>query len=135
MTTVRQKKVAQKIVENATLDKPVSSGQVLKSVGYGTGLQNQPKRVLESDGVKEELAILGFDEDSAKSVVKDILQTGKEENRLKASDMIFKVQGSYAPERRVNLNAKVDMTENKEAQELAEEYEEKLRAKLLDTET
>ena len=130
MATVRQKKVARKIIENAKLDKPKSTGEVLKSVGYGTGLQNQPKRVLESEGVREELINLGFDEDSAKHVVTEILTKGKEENRLKASDMIFKVQGSYAPEKKVNLNANLEIKENKEAQELAEEYEEKLRLKL-----
>lgn len=36
--------------------KPLPVGEVLKSVGYGTGLQNQPKRVLESEGFQEILS-------------------------------------------------------------------------------
>ncbi len=35
----------------------------MKSVGYGTGLQNQPKRVLESEGFKAALAEFGLTEE------------------------------------------------------------------------
>jgi hypothetical protein len=35
---------------------------VLKSVGYGTGLQNQPKRVIESGGFKAALKEFGLTE-------------------------------------------------------------------------
>lgn len=49
-------------MENLLFDKPESKGEVLKSVGYGTGLQNQPQRVLESEGFKEALAEIGLKE-------------------------------------------------------------------------
>lgn len=128
MATLRQKRVAKKIVENSTLDKPKSAGQVLKSVGYGTGLQNQPKRVLESDGVQEELTNLGFTEDNAKRVVTDILESDKAANtdKLRASDMIFKVHGSYAAEKRVSVNVNTTV-ENTKASGLADKYEEELK--------
>lgn len=48
--TPRQRKAAQAIVENLASSKPVSIAKVLESVGYGRGLQNQPNRVIESDG-------------------------------------------------------------------------------------
>jgi hypothetical protein len=46
---------------------------VLKSVGYGTGLQNQPKRVLESEGFKAALEEFGLTEELiTTSLVSDI---------------------------------------------------------------
>lgn len=105
MATLRQKKVVKALIENITSKEHKSAGQVLKSVGYGTGLQNQPRRVLQSEGVQEELKILGFDPESAKNVVASILKNGEDDgHRLKAADMIFKVHGSYAPDKHVNLN-------------------------------
>lgn len=109
MATPRQIKVAHALVENLQSPRPVSTGQVLKSVGYGTGLQNQPKRVLESDGVREELAIMGFDVDTARTVVSEILRSKYEEGptRLKAADMVFKSFGAYAPEKHTNVNLNI----------------------------
>ena len=106
MTTLRQKKVAHEIVNDFKTGNVRSAAEVLESVGYGTGLQNSPKRVLESEGVKNEFERLGFDEDKAKEVVGQILTSEDEEakDRLKAAEMIFKVFGSFAPEKRVNLN-------------------------------
>lgn len=134
MATTKQKKVALKIVENSAKDRPQSAGQVLKSVGYGTGLQNQPKRVLESEGVKQELEILGFTEENAMTVVSEIMLNpeAQDNNRLKASEMVFKVQGTFAPEKKINLNANLDITENPEAGKLADEYEKKLLDSLLE---
>lgn len=60
LPTPRQKKAAKAVVENALSDKPTSTGQVLKNVGYGTGLQDQPKRVLESEGFKVALGEIGL---------------------------------------------------------------------------
>ncbi len=51
--TPRQIAAAKALAENQLLDKPLSTGEVLKSVGYGTGLQNQPSRVLNSQGFQE----------------------------------------------------------------------------------
>lgn len=48
--TPRQELAAKAYVKNLQLDKPKPIGEVLKSVGYGTGLQNQPARVIESEG-------------------------------------------------------------------------------------
>lgn len=53
--TEKQRKAAKAIVENAILDKPKAAGVVLKNVGYGTGLQDQPSRVLDSPGFQEAL--------------------------------------------------------------------------------
>jgi galactose-1-phosphate uridylyltransferase len=102
MGTQKQKKVAQLIVENAVLDKPLNGGQMLAKVRYSEGIQKQPSRILESEGVKEELEVLGFTEANAKMVVTEILlNTDNDPNaRLKAADQVFKVHGSYAPEKK-----------------------------------
>lgn len=127
MPTVRQKKLAKAVIENTQLDNPKPAGQVLKSVGYGTGLQNQPKRVLESEGFKEALEDYGFSEENARKVVASILLDEKKDAnaRLKASDMVFKVHGSYAPDKRLNVNVEVEA--NPELKELTHKLNELYR--------
>lgn len=112
MGTQKQKKIAKLIVENASLDKPLNGGEMLAKVSYSKGLQKQPSRILESEGVKEELALLGFTEDNAKSVVAEILLNPDADtnSRLKASDQIFKVHGTYAAEKKFNVNVNVERT-------------------------
>lgn len=123
MATVRQKRLAKVIIENATLDKPLNAAQMLVNVGYAkTVAQHKPSEIFEGDGVQEELENLGFDEESAKKVVKSILTKGKEENRLKAADMIFKVTGGYAPEKSINLNASLDTNDDQALAEAAKAY-------------
>lgn len=100
MATIRQKKLAVKIIENAKSTEKMTAGQMLENVGYKPSVaKHKPSEILEAVGVQDALEELGFDGDSAKKVVKSILQKGKEENRLKAADMIFKVTGDYAPEK------------------------------------
>lgn len=110
MATTKQKRIAKLVVENATLDKPLTGGQMLAKVSYSKGLQKQPSRILESEGVKEALDELGFSEENAKKVVGNILlkETAKDTDRLKAAEQIFKVQGSYAPEKNVNVNIEIE---------------------------
>lgn len=98
MATTKQKKLAKVIVANAIVDKPLNSSQMLAKVGYAeTVAKHKQKDILESDGVKEELRILGFDEATAKEVVSSILKNEAEESkdRLKAAEMVFKVHGSF----------------------------------------
>lgn len=124
MATLRQKRVAKAIVDNLKVDKPRSAGAVLKSVGYGTGLQNQPKRVLQSEGVQEELKNYGFDPETAKEVVAEILIGGENDTvKLKAADMIFKVHSTYAPEKHISVNFN---QENTKLDSLIDEIEQRL---------
>lgn len=111
--TLRQKRVAKEIIANLNLDNPKSAGEVLKSVGYGTGLQKQPKRVIESEGVQTELKALGFDIETAKNVVAEILQdeTVEPQHRIKAASEVFKVTGAYAAEKHINVSLTLDKEE------------------------
>lgn len=108
MATLRQKKVAKAVVESLSHAKPTGQ-KVLESAGYGKSLQNHPKRVLESEGVQEELISYGFSSEAAKQVVAEILIGGENDMvKLKAADMIFKVNSDYAAEKHVNLNVNVE---------------------------
>lgn len=121
MATQKQKKLAKAIVENATVDKPKTMKELVVSSGYDiTTAEKQVPAILELKGIKEELAKLGFDESNAKRVVGQILNDGEDQNRLKAADLIFKVQGSYAPDKSINVNVSVidDETVSKIADEL-----------------
>jgi hypothetical protein len=109
MATTRQKKVAKLVVDNLTLDKPLTGGQILEKTGYAPGVVKNPRDILDSQGVKEELKNYGFDPEKAKEVVAEILIAGENDSvKLKAADMIFKVHSTYAPEKSINLNVNVE---------------------------
>lgn len=132
MPTARQKKVARLIVENATLDKPLNGGQMLEKVRYGK-ISKQPHRILESEGVLEELKNLGFTEENAKSVVTEIMLNTDEDAsaRLKATDQVFKVTGSYAPEKSQSLTVNVDAkVENSDLEAIRQKFESDLKQQL-----
>lgn len=113
MGTQRQKRAAKLLIENATLDKPLNAGQIVEKSRYSKSMVIKPNVVLESEGVKEELEALGFSEEGAKQVVSKILYEGKEENRLKAADMVFKVHSTYAPDKAINVNIDNRKAQNK----------------------
>jgi hypothetical protein len=103
--TVKQKRIAELIIANSMLDKPLNGGQMLEKVGYSKGLQKYPSRILESEGVQQELEVAGFTERNAKQVVVEIMQNKEADNssRLKATDQVFKVFGAYENENK-NIN-------------------------------
>lgn len=121
MPTLKQKKVAKKLVESLSHAKPPTGGEIVESSGYGPSMKKNPQVVLNSDGVKEELiTVYGFNTEKAKEVVAEILIGGENDTvKLKAADMIFKVNSDYAPEKHLNVN--VDATPNPEAIEAAEQ--------------
>lgn len=110
MGTIRQQKLAQAIVKNIHAEEPLNKGELLESVGYAKSVaEAKPTEILEQKGVKEELIKVGFDPETAKSVVGEIVLAGENDNvKLKAADIIFKVHGTYAPEKSVNLNVEVE---------------------------
>lgn len=98
MPTIRQKKLAEIIVENATLDKPLNKGEMLSKVGYAPNVaKHRPSAIMESEGVIEALEDLGFTETNAKKVVSEIMlnEAIDPTTRLRATDQVFKVHGSY----------------------------------------
>jgi len=115
MATLKQRRVAKLIIENATLDNPLNGGEIVEKGRYSKSMVIKPSKVLESKGVKEALTEYGFSEDNAKKVVGEIMLNEKVDPsaRLKATDQVFKVQGTYAPEKSVNLNIEVPVEKQK----------------------
>lgn len=105
--TPRQRKVAKLVVDSA-LGKinATSHKEIVAAAGYGKGIQNTPLRVMNSDGVNEALNDLGFNEETAKKVIAKILNSdeSKDENKIRAADLVFKVKGSYVADQNVKEN-------------------------------
>ena len=95
MPTLNQERTALKVKEVIESGETKDAKEILAFIGYGKGIQKNPKMVFESKGFKEALKQLGFSLDAADMTVAKILRTGKEENRLKASDQIYKRLGGY----------------------------------------
>jgi ribosome maturation protein Sdo1 len=110
MPTQLQRKLAKRIVETADQVPPISKGDLLESAGYSRETANaSAERQITLKGTQQALQELGFHPDAAKQVVQEILHRGKsEKNRLTAADMVFKVSGTYAPEKRLNVNVDID---------------------------
>ncbi len=89
-----------------------NSGDIVIAAGYAATNKEQPKRLLNTTGVHEALADNGFSPETAKNVVKLILEDSKalHKDRLKAADMVFKVHGTYAAEKTLNVNVAVEQT-------------------------
>jgi hypothetical protein len=114
--TPRQRNVARIMADVAMGKRPdiKNSGDIVVEAGYSPANKEQPKRLLNTTGVHDALNDLGFNEQTAKNVVYSILtnEKAKHGDRLKASDMVFKVHGTYAPDKHVNLN--IDTTVDNE---------------------
>lgn len=136
MATIRQKRVAKLIIENSTLDKPLTGGEIVESSGYGVSMKKNPQVVLNSEGVEETLELYGFTEDNAKKVVSEIMLNPEADNnaRLKATDQVFKVEGSYAAEKSMALNVNIEARNlgNEDLEAIRVKYEEELKAKLIE---
>lgn len=114
MATLRQKKLAKEIVGNLKAKKPKNKKELLVSAGYDeTTALATPGRIIDQIGVKQELIKLGFDSESAKEVVKDILANPRIDPnvRLNAAKEIFKVNGDYAAEKTFSLNVNSSVEE------------------------
>lgn len=114
--TPRQRKAARIIVDVALGLRPdiKNQGDIVIESGYSPTVQEVPHKVLNTSGVNSALDDLGFNAESAKRVVKQILEDikAKHNDRLKAADMVFKVAGTYAAEKQINVNidANIDNT-------------------------
>ncbi|MFH1170388.1 MAG: hypothetical protein V1704_02420 [Candidatus Vogelbacteria bacterium] len=109
MATARQKKLAEVIIKNSTLDKPLDAGEMLENAGYKPGSVNYPRRVIQSIGVQKVLHDYGFNEDNARKVVASVLldENCDPNTRLRVADLVFKICDSY-PKVKVSFPVQVD---------------------------
>lgn len=102
--TLRQQKLAQNIILDATGQTPPRTAQqILEDSGYSyISARSSAAMLMKKQGVLEELAKYGFTADNAKMVIAEIMldQDVDANARLKASDMALKVYGEYAPEKK-----------------------------------
>lgn len=118
MASIRQRRVAKLIIENAKSVNPITDIEILKRSNYSTSTaETKSTKIIASNGVQEVLKESGFTEENAKKVVQSIMLNERTDPnaRLKATDQVFKVQGSYAPEKSVNLNVEVSTEKQKVA--------------------
>ncbi len=129
-TTSKQKRLARKLVEAINSDEPYTKGGLILQAGYSFDKSRSPRDVIDTPGVKYELEQLGFSEEKAKEVVGGILGDIDEKagDRLKAAEIVFKVHGTYAPERNINVN--LNYTPDPKSIALAGEFEAKLKGEL-----
>lgn len=135
MSTQRQEKLAEAIIENMALDKPRTAGEILEKVGYAQSTATtRPGDIMEAQGTQEALAKRGFTPEKAKETVAEIMTNPDEKarDRLTAADMTLKVHGSYAPEKKLNLNLNAEVEDFKEFAALSEEFDEKMKRKMLE---
>ncbi len=110
--TPRQRRAAKIMADVAMGKRPdiQSQGQIVIEAGYAATLKDSPKTLLNTRGVETALEDYGFNEHTAKKVVESILSNNEsaDKDRLKAADMVFKVHGTYAAEKTINVNVDVD---------------------------
>lgn len=115
--TPRQRKAAKIIYDIATGERTdiQNTGDIVIEAGYAATVKEVPHKILDTSGVQMALDELGFNELTAKNVVKQILTSNEAQHkdRLKAADMVFKVHGTYAAEKHVSLNIDAQVDEAK----------------------
>lgn len=113
----KMKRFARAYVENGG-----NGTQAVKQAGYNVANDNVARSIgtenLTKPAIQAEIKALGFDADSAKSVVREIMADGSIDPnaRLRATDQVFKVVGAYAPEK--TLNVSVEMVDDGKFAEL-----------------
>jgi len=135
MSTPKQEKLAEAIIENLKADKPKTREELAVSSGYALSTaEGGVKDIIEQKGVQDALEARGFTLENAKKVVSEIMLSdeAKDRDRLTAADMTIKVHGGYAPERKVNLNFSVDAKDFEQFDEMSRKYDEEMKRKMLE---
>lgn len=81
MATVKQKKAALETLEVVRNGKSATKGEILRNADYSKNISEQPSRVLESKGYKEELAKYGLTEELISTALVDDIKA-KPKKRL-----------------------------------------------------
>lgn len=101
-----------KLAREVAFGDSTSFRQALEKVGYSkTYVDHKGNEIKNSPALKAELEAIGFTEDAAKAKLSAIMNSETvyemitPENQLRAIDMAFKVFGTYAPEKNIDVKA------------------------------
>ncbi len=124
-------------MENLQRSNPLPTGQVLGSVGYGSGLQHNPNRVLESEGFKKALAEFGLTEELITvSLVEDI--KAKPKARVKELGLGAEILGmkkrEFEPPKSA-VSATYNFIFSSEVQAKVKQINEEIKSQLIHVET
>ena len=128
----RQRKAAKAVVENLQSKHPLPIGEVLRSVDYGTGLQHNPNRVIESAGFKQALREMGLTEELiTTALVEDIEKKkgGRVQELKLGAEILGMVKREEQPPQKGNTN--YTFIFNEQAQTEIKEMEARIKATLL----
>jgi len=146
MPTIRQKQAFDKITESHGA---MSVGEAMLQAGYDEDTAKKPKNLTESKGWQELMQTYLPDEKLAKVHREGLEATTKKPHlidrddkgrpvyeyveeddyatRHRYLDSAYKLKGSYAPDKSINLNANVNITpQDEKAKAIAQKYEEEL---------
>lgn len=112
LSTIRRKQVAKKIAEKILKGEHTTASKLLQDVGYSkTTAEHKQKEILSSPEVQAELEKVGFTEMKAMQVLSSIMNSNivyemvTPDNQIRAAQEVFKVMGSYAPEKKQIITA------------------------------
>lgn len=101
-----------KLAKEIATGDSVSFREAALKVGYAkTYINHHANKIKNSQALQQELARIGFTEEAAKEKLSSIMNSPTvsemitPENQLRAIDMAFKVFGTYAPDRHVEVKA------------------------------
>ena len=104
--------LTKKLAQEVAYGDSTSFRQALEKVGYAkTYVNHKGNQIKNSPALLKELEAIGFTEEAAKARVAGIMNSPivyemvTPDNQLRAADMAFKVFGTYAPEKNVNISA------------------------------
>jgi len=112
MSTLLQENLAKEIILQQKHKTRAFKKDLLVKAGYGkVTAEANPEKIIKRKGVLEALEKYGFTIERADNQVTRILHEGREENRLRAADMVYSRLNAYAPEKHLNVNLNASMKE------------------------
>lgn len=105
MPTLKQKKAFKAALENGGV-----VSRAMAEAGYSDSMAKNPQKLTTTPGWKE-LMDTHLPEDHLAERHRELLDSPKGETANKALDMAYKLKGSYAPDKSININAELTVDE------------------------
>lgn len=129
--TPKQRKAAQKIIENMAVDNPKDLGVILADIGYSKGITETPSIVTNSVGFKQAVRDLGLTEELiTNALVEDIKL--KPQNRVQEIKLGAEILGMKSDEEKPQQKSGniYNIFFSKDMQQRVGEFEEDIKERL-----